>query len=166
MRFSDALKLTAQGKKSIKCVNKGVNPPLRRWLCGKKWFSAIRALLCQYFQADSCSFISLISYRLAGTRQQHLSFWLSVWEMDGNITILSFTIFALLIMPVKSFAVTPVHCDHFLKPFNTDEWLSHLCFVTFVTFWGLTVPRSAETTKVLPYPQCRSESVYPVIALQ
>lgn len=75
--------------------------------------------------------LSLISR--AGPHQQHLSFWLSLWWMDGNnITILSFTIFAHLLIAVKSFAVTPVHCGHFQKSFNSHEWLSHLCFVTFV----------------------------------
>lgn len=28
--------------------------------------------------------------------------------------------------------MTAVHCVYFLKPFNSHEWVTHLCFVTFV----------------------------------
>lgn len=118
--LSAAFKLTAQRGKSVKCMNKRASWPLTRWLHVKKNECLPYVLFSGHISGPipACSFpLSLISR--AGPHQQHLSFGLSLWWMDGNNTaILSFGIFAHLLMAVKSFAETPVRCGYFQKPFQ------------------------------------------------
>lgn len=118
-------------KKIVKCIHKAVTQLLRRWVCEKKM---------NIYHVHFNLLIFLGWFLLIYFPYQHnwkspatFSFWLSAWWMiRNNITILSFTIFAHLLMPVHSSAVTPAHCGPLQKPFSTNEWLTYLCFVTFI----------------------------------
>lgn len=114
--------------------------------CEKKWMSTICAFLWPYFRADSCVFVSLISYQQSWTSPAASFLWavtlMNGWKQHSNL------IFRHICTLINGGEFCWDSCALWLFPeaFSTpmNDW--PIC-ASLPFYWVLAVPRPAEADK-------------------